>query len=172
MGLAADLGYTQPAPGPLRRWVASMASMPLVSRVNSRVLPPIDRLTLRMTGGRATVTSLVTGLPVLWLTTTGARSGLPRTVPLLGFPVGDGIGLIGTRFGQSATPGWVHNLEANGHASLSHHGLEVTVRARAAGVEEAEEVWGRAASVYPGYSEYSARASHRRIRVFILETGQ
>lgn len=169
VGLAAELGYGKPAPGPMRRWVISVASTPVVSRINARILPPIDRLTLRLTGGRSTVTSLMTGLPVLWLTTTGARSGLSRTVPLLGFPVGDGIGLIGTRFGHRATPGWVHNLEASERASLSHQGVEVPVRARPARIDEAEEVWARATASYPGYAKYTERAAHRVIRVFVLE---
>lgn len=153
----------------MRRWVISVASTPVVSRINARILPPIDRLTLRLTGGRSTVTSLMTGLPVLWLTTTGARSGLARTVPLLGFPVGDGIGLIGTRFGHRATPGWVHNLEASERASLSHQGVDVPVRARPARIDEAEEVWARATASYPGYAKYTERAAHRVIRVFVLE---
>ena len=52
-----------------------------------RVLHRVDRLAFRLSRGRRTVTSVLSGLPVVMLTTTGARSGLARTVPVLGFPI-------------------------------------------------------------------------------------
>ncbi len=145
------------------------ASRPGVSWLNDKVLPPLDRVASRMTGGRATLTSVVSGIPVLWLITIGARSGAERTVPLLAFPIGDGLGLIGTRFGQQATPAWVHNLEANPEARVRHGDTEIPARARPAEPNEEAELWSTAAAVYPGYAAYTERAAHRRIRVFVLE---
>ncbi len=148
----------------------AFASRPWVSRLNDKVLPPLDRVASWISGGRATLTSVVSGIPVLWLTTTGARSGAERTVPLLAFPVGDGLGLIGTRFGHQATPGWVHNLEANPEARVMFRDTELPARARLAEPGEEAEVWSTAAAVYPGYAAYTERAAHRRIRVFVLES--
>jgi deazaflavin-dependent oxidoreductase (nitroreductase family) len=172
MTLADRLGYAHARQNALRRWIVAVASTPAVSRVNDRVLAPVDRFVLRLTGGRWTVSSVASGVPVIWLTSTGARSGAMRTVPLLAFPVGDGLGLLGTRFGQESTPGWVHNLESDPRAWVTYRGSVQTVRARPAEPEEATVVWATAAKVYPGYSEYAKRASHRRIRVMVLEAEQ
>jgi len=125
-----------------------------------------------ITGGQSTLTSLASGLPVLWLTSVGARSGLARTSPLLGFPLGEEMAVIGTSFGQKTTPGWVHNLEAHPDASAVYRGNEVRVVARRAESEETKLVWETAASAYPGYANYARWASHRQIRVFVLEIAE
>ena len=70
----------------------------------------VDRPLLRLTRGRL---SFASGYPVLLLTTTGAKSGRSRTIPLLYVEWGDGIAIIGTRFGSTRHPGWYHNLRAD-----------------------------------------------------------
>ena len=50
----------------------------------AHTLHHFDALFLKLSKGRNTMSSLVSGLPVVVLTTTGAKSGLPRTTPLLG----------------------------------------------------------------------------------------
>ncbi len=129
----------------------------------------MDRAVLRMTGGNATVTSWLTGIPPLWLTTIGARSGHVRTLPLFGIPIADDLALLGTSFGQEATPSWVYNLEANPTATVSYRGVRIDALARPALTDEESFIWGRAASVYPGYAKYALWAPHRQIRVFVLE---
>jgi deazaflavin-dependent oxidoreductase (nitroreductase family) len=169
VGLVDVLGYSHPAPGMLRRRIIGMASTRSASTTSSRIMPTLDGWALRLSGGRSTLTSLAIGLPVLWLTTIGARTGQPRTTPLVGFPVERNLAVIGTSFGQKATPAWVHNLEADPTGVVSYRGVAVPVRARHA--ERAEETasWETATRVYRGYGEYADRASHRRIRVFVLE---
>jgi F420H(2)-dependent quinone reductase len=49
----------------------------------ARTLHHVDRVAFKLSGGRATMTGTLAGLPVVILTTTGAKSGLPRTLPLL-----------------------------------------------------------------------------------------
>lgn len=171
MGLADELGYSYRAPGALQRWVIRLASTRPVSAISRRALHSLDRIALRLTDGKATLTTVTSGLPTLWLTTVGARSGALRTVPLLAFPLGGSLAVIGTGFGQRATPGWVHNLEARGEAVVSHLGVELEVRARPALPTEAELIWDQARGIYPGYANYAAWAQHRTIRVFMLEKG-
>ena len=64
------------------------------------------------------------------LTTTGACSGQPRTVPLVGVPVEDGVAIVGTRFGSPHHPAWYHNLLANPHAEMERDGTKSAVVAR------------------------------------------
>ena len=138
--------------------------------MSSQVLVPLDRLASRVRSGKSTVTSWATGIPVLWLTATGARSGSPRTVPLLGIPIEGDLALLGTSFGQRSTPAWVHNLEANPEAVVAYRRTVVRVRAMRAEPAQTKQVWELASEIYPGYANYAGRAPHRHIRVFLLET--
>jgi deazaflavin-dependent oxidoreductase (nitroreductase family) len=169
MGLASDLGYARGRQNVAQRWVIALVSTRPVSALSRRVLPSLDRIFLRLTKGRSTLTSFSSGLPVLWLTTAGARTKEKRTVPLLGFPIGEDLAVLGTHFGSQATPGWVHNLEAEPHAEVEYRGRKESITARPADPDEAKEVWNLAAQAYPGYEHYAGRASHRVIRVFVLE---
>jgi deazaflavin-dependent oxidoreductase (nitroreductase family) len=169
MGLANDLGYERGRHHVLQRWVVALASTRLISAVSRRLLPSIDRFVLRLTRGASTLTSISSGLPVIWMSTRGARTGLKRTVPLLGFPVGENLAVLGTHFGSHDTPGWVHNLEATPRADVAYRGTTAQVLARPASPDEAGDVWEMASASYPGYRHYAGRASHRVIRVFVLE---
>jgi deazaflavin-dependent oxidoreductase (nitroreductase family) len=170
MGLAADLGYEQNQQNLLQRWIIALVSTRPMSAVNRRVLPSIDRWVLRLTGGRSTMTSLGSGLPVIWLSTIGAKSKERRTVPLLAFPVAGHLAILGTHFGSQSTPGWVHNLEAEPTAEVEYRERTARVKARRADQDESAVVWDLAATAYPGYRHYAGRAAHRVIRVFVLES--
>ena len=170
MGLAADLGYHVAEPTGVRKPMARLLATRPLSRLNRRILGPTDRLFKRLSRGTVTFSGLA-GYPPLWVTVVGARSGDPRTVPLLGIPIDDDIALIGSSFGQETTPAWVHNLEVHPVATVSFEGKDVEVTARPATPDEAEFVWRKASAIYPGYGYYAERAAHRRVRVFVLEAG-
>src|SRR5215467_14220992 len=61
---------------------------------------------------------IFTGAPILLLTTTGARSGLPRTAPLVYTRDGDRYVIVGSRAGASVHPAWYHNLQTNRRATV------------------------------------------------------
>ena len=63
-------------------------------------------------------TGIFTGAPILLLTTTGAKSALPRTAPLVYARDGHRYVIIGSRAGASVHPAWYHNLRANRHATV------------------------------------------------------
>jgi deazaflavin-dependent oxidoreductase (nitroreductase family) len=135
----------------------------------ARVMHRIDRPVYRLTGGRHTFASLVSGLPVVMLTTTGARSGKQRGVPVLGLPTEDGVAVIASNFGQYRHPAWYHNLRANPEGSVAVDGQTRRFRAVEVEGERRERIWEAGLRVYPGWSQYERRASHRRIAVFVLE---
>jgi len=139
-----------------------------VSAFLARYLHHIDEITLRLSCGRWTVTGLV-GLPVIQLTTTGAKSGLSRTVPLVGLVDGEKIALIGSNFGEPNHPGWVHNLKANPECQVRYHGTSQRYIARFIEGQERETYWQMALSYYAGYEKYKARAGEREIAVILLE---
>ena len=135
----------------------------------ARVLHRIDRPVYRLTRGRYTLASLLSGLPVVLLTTTGARSGRPRTVPLLGLPTADGLAVIASNFGQHQHPGWYHNLRENPEGFVAVDGHTRRFRAVRVDDDRRRRIWEEGLRVYPGFSQYERRASNRRIAVFVLE---
>jgi deazaflavin-dependent oxidoreductase (nitroreductase family) len=150
----------------MRRFAASGPG----SWLFARVLHRIDRPVYRLSGGRYTLASLVSGLPVVMLTTTGARSGQLRTLPVLGLPTADGLAVIASNFGQERHPAWYHNLRANPQGYVTVDGRRSAFRASEARGDVRDRIWREGLEVYPGWSQYERRAAHREIAVFVLET--
>ena len=148
-----------------RRFASSGPGSWLFARVSHRIDKPVYRLTR----GRHTLGSLVSGIPIVMLTTTGARSGRPRTVPVLGLPTDDGLAVIASNFGQRKHPGWYHNVRAHPEVSVAVHGESRRCRAVPVDGEKRARIWDEGLEVYPGWSQYESRASNRTIAVFVLE---
>jgi len=134
----------------------------------ARTLHHADRLVYRASGGGTTFAALLSGLPVVMLTSTGAKSGRETTVPLLGFEEGDAVILIASNYGQAHHPAWLHNLRAHPRARLTVRGERREVTAEEVESPERERYLAIAAVVYPGYRRYEQRAAPRRITVFRL----
>jgi deazaflavin-dependent oxidoreductase (nitroreductase family) len=118
--------------------------------------------------GQVTLPAVVAALPVLTVTTTGARTGQRRTTPLLGVPAGNDIAVIGTNFGQSRTPGWYHNMRADPKVEVTYRNKTVKALAREADDGERRAIWDRARLAYVGYDAYASRIKNREIHVMIL----
>lgn len=170
MGLRQELEYEVSEANAVQRGVQAVAASKPGAWMLSYTLAPIDKLVHRATKGKATAAGVLTGLPVVMVTTTGAKSGEQRTAPLLGIPVGDDIALIGGNFGQKSAPGWVYNLTADPAATVSVEDRSVDVTARLADDAETEATFAIAAPIYGGYAKYLERTSHRETKVFILES--
>ena len=102
------------------------------------------------------------------LTTTGARSGLPRTLPALGVPEGDRLIVIASNFGQYKNPSWYYNLRAYPHAEIVFEGTSRQVQAKELSGAERERWYARGVNIYPGWTSYRRRAAHREIPVIEL----
>ena len=139
-----------------------------ISRFLSVALYRLDKVLFKLTKGKHTVTELV-GLPVIQLTTIGAKSGQPRTMPLVSLFDGEKIALIGSNFGGKHNPGWYYNLKANPKCTVEVNGSVSEYIARQAEGAEREKYWDMAVSYYKGYEKYKIRAAHRVIPVIVLE---
>ena len=128
------------------------------------ILYLVDRSLLRLTRGKFAVSSIY---PMLLLTTTGAKTGKQRTMPLLYIKTEAGIAIIGSRFGSTRHPGWYHNLRAHPEAVIEIDGERTNYVARDADEDERRAIWTRAVRMYSGYERYSARAG-RRIPIMVL----
>jgi deazaflavin-dependent oxidoreductase (nitroreductase family) len=128
----------------------------------------LDQLVSKLTDGRRTLTGIVTGVPTVILTTTGAKSGEPRTVAVYGIPHPDGLAIIASNWGGPKNPAWYHNLKANPEATVSIEGDTWRGTARPATPPECDEIWAKGLEIYPGWRKYEARAGERRIDAFVL----
>jgi deazaflavin-dependent oxidoreductase (nitroreductase family) len=137
--------------------------------IGPRLLHHADRVIEWLTGGRLTLTRLLGGVTPVWLTSTGAKSGLERTVPLIGLQDGERLILLASNWGQKHYPAWYYNLKANPRAQVRIGKRTRTYVARMANANEYAGYWERAVAFYPGYAIYKKSASERDIPIFILE---
>lgn len=146
----------------------ALPSNTVVSWVYARILPPVDRLVFRLSRGRHTFASLMSGLPVIMLETTGARSQEARVTPVLGIPDGDDIIVIASNWGQRQHPAWYHNLRAKQTATVTVKGERRCVRAREIAGAERERRWQQGLEFYPAWKAYERRAGDREIPIMVL----
>lgn len=130
-----------------------------------RLLVPADRLVGRLTKGRVVAFGLV---PSLVITTTGRRSGKPRSNPLLYVPDSDAYVVIGSNWGQQHQPSWALNLLAQPAAEVDVKGRRIPVRGELATGAERDRLWQLLVTEWPAYRTYVERAGGRDIRIFRL----
>ena len=149
--------------GRVTQWVAASSGF---RAIGPKVVPPVDRLLSRLTGGRMVLSGGM--VPSLVLETTGARSGQRRTTPLACLPEDDGSFLVvGSNFGRAQHPAWTANLRADPDATVTYRGRTVPVRAALLDRGEKAAVWPRLTEVWPNYDRYT-EVSGRDLRVFRL----
>lgn len=131
-----------------------------------RALGKLNIPIYRLTRGR--LMGKVGKAPVLLLTTTGRRSGEPRTAPVVYVADGERVVVIGSNTGSERAPAWSLNLQANPDAEAEIRGERRAVRARVAEGDEREKLWRRMNEQFGGFDHYRARTA-RDIKVFVLE---
>jgi deazaflavin-dependent oxidoreductase (nitroreductase family) len=108
------------------------------------------------------------GATCLLLTTTGRRSGKPRTVPLIFAADGDRCIVVASKGGAPEHPGWYRNLTANPGVQVQVRGERFNAKARSVAGAERERCWAIASAQWPNYDEYVKRTT-RVIPVVVLE---
>jgi len=140
-----------------QRWFAALG----------RRVMPIDRMLQRISRGRVNIVG-PHGLPAMLLTTTGRRSGLERTQPLLYAADGDDYVVIGSNWGEPRHPAWSANLLANPEAVATVAGRRIRVVATLATGGERDRLWALLERTWPAYRAYERRAAGRHLRIFRL----
>lgn len=130
-----------------------------------KLMVPTMVLLYRVTGGG--FGGRVQSLPVLLLTTTGRKSGKPRTVPLGFLRDGSAYVIIASYGGLPRHPAWYLNLNSQPEATIQVKRQEMRVKAETASPEKRRELWARLIEAAPGYANYEQRTS-REIPVVIL----
>ena len=130
------------------------------------VASPLDPLLFRATNGRFTAMG-PPAMPMVTLTTTGRRSGRPRSVHLACLERGDDLLVVASAMGQQRHPGWRYNLEANPEVEVQARGERFRARARVLSEDEKRAVWDEVRHTIPQIGVYEQRVD-RDIRVFRL----
>lgn len=131
--------------------------MPWVQQLAMRAFIAGHTALYRLTSGR--IGGKVVGLPVLLLTTTGRKSGLRRTVPLVFFEDGERLVVIASKGGDPRDPIWWLNLQKNPEAEVQVGAEHRRMRARLASPDERARLWPRAKHENPRYAGYEKRTA-------------
>ncbi|HEY0486864.1 MAG TPA: nitroreductase family deazaflavin-dependent oxidoreductase [Mycobacteriales bacterium] len=108
------------------------------------------------------------GLPVIILTSRGAKSGKIRKTPLMRVEHDGRYAVVASQGGAPAHPTWYHNLVADPHVELQDGPVRRDMTAREVTGDEKAEWWDRAVAAYPDYADYQKKTD-RQIPVFVLE---
>lgn len=127
----------------------------------------------RRSGGRLGRTwhvgsALRDGVDVCLLTTTGRRSGEPRTVPLLHMADGDRVVVVASQGGLPTNPAWYLNVTARPDVVVEYRGTRRAMRARTADPAERAALWPRLVAMYRDFESYQSWTD-REIPVVICE---
>ena len=150
----------------LESTMQKVSATPTFARIAPSIVPRLDKAVHRLSGGKFMLSQWM--LPSLFLTTTGRRSGEPRTTPLACLPQGETFLVVGSNFGRTSHPAWTGNLLADPDAVVEHRGRTTQVRARLLAGDERADAWTDLLRMWPPYASYQARVE-REIRIFRLE---
>lgn len=153
---------------PVQRGLRALVASRPGAWVGKRVLHRLDLVAHRLLPGRTPPSQWLAAVPVGLLTTTGARTGRPRTVPLMLAPLEEGWAVIASHYGSERPPGWYFNLRAHPYASLEVEGVVHRVRAEQVQGVDRERVRAAALRWYAGYTAYEQRAGGRDLGFFVL----
>lgn len=136
-----------------------------------RIQPQVGRLhaaLLRRSRGRIKRSHLLAGgQPVLALTTTGRRSGSPRTTVVAYVREGDAYAVGALNLGSDRDPAWCLNLRSNPRAWIEVNGERIAVEARQARGEKAEQLWRAFIDRLPAIADSRALA-RREVPMLVL----
>ncbi len=110
------------------------------------------------------------GLPVIILTSLGARTGKVRKTPLMRVEHDGQYAVVASLGGAPKHPVWYYNLTANPHVELQDGPVRRDYLAREVHGAERDIWWERAVAAYPDYAEYQ-KNTDRTIPVFVLTPG-
>jgi deazaflavin-dependent oxidoreductase (nitroreductase family) len=126
-----------------------------------------DQIELYESSGGTKGTTL-RGMPVVILTTVGARSGKIRKAAVMRVEHDGRYAIVASVGGSDKNPVWYHNVKANPHVELQDRGDRWDMIAREVTGDEKAEWWERAVEAFPDYAKYQEK-TERQIPVFVLE---
>jgi deazaflavin-dependent oxidoreductase (nitroreductase family) len=115
-----------------------------------------------------TESTTLRGVPVVVVTSVGARSGKLRKNPVMRVEHGGSYALVASKGGSPEHPTWYHNLVSHPTVELQDGPARRDYTVRVADGEERAVWWERAVAVWPDYADYQTKTD-RRIPIFLVE---
>jgi deazaflavin-dependent oxidoreductase (nitroreductase family) len=135
-----------------------------------RVVGKFNIWLYRKSSGRLGAKMPGSDAPICLLTTTGRKSGLARTIPLLYLADGDRVVVVASLGGMSKHPEWYLNVVANPKVTVEIDGDAQAMLASTATPEEKAKLWPRLVDMYKSYEMYQQRTT-RDIPVVVCTPG-
>lgn len=132
-----------------------------------KIMSALNIWVYRVSGGKIGG-KFLRGAPVCLVTTTGRKSGQPRTAPLLYLADGANVVIVASKGGMAKHPIWYLNLVANPACTVEIGRDKRAMRAHTASAAEKTLLWPRLVAMYRDYADYQARTD-REIPVVVLE---
>jgi deazaflavin-dependent oxidoreductase (nitroreductase family) len=107
-------------------------------------------------------------LPVIILTSRGAKSGKIRKSPLMRVEHDGRYAIVASKGGAPEHPVWYYNVVSHPHVELQDGLVKQDMTAREVTGAEKAEWWQRAVAAYPDYADYQTKTD-RQIPLFVLE---
>ena len=108
------------------------------------------------------------GVPILLLTSTGRKSGEPRTIPIIFTAYQDSVVIIASKGGSPEHPKWYLNVQDNPNVTVQIKAEVFKAVARTAHSPERELIWAQAVKIWPNFDVYQSRTT-RLIPVVVIE---
>lgn len=147
-----------------------MARASTMQRKGTAAVTTLHVGVIRLSRGR--VWSTMSGNPVLLLTTTGRRSGIRRTRPVVGIQDGERYVVCGTYAGSDTTPAWALNLAASARATVEVGGRTLQVESTPAQGTEYDRLWRAVVARMPRYEDYRTKTSRRFPLLVLTPVGE
>jgi deazaflavin-dependent oxidoreductase (nitroreductase family) len=106
--------------------------------------------------------------PLMLMTTTGAKSGKERVIPIVYTRDGDGLVIAASKGGAPTNPDWFHNVSVHPDVTVALPGETFPARARIADRAERDRLYAAHAAAMPGFADYEAKTD-RVIPIVVLE---
>ncbi|AOP47288.1 nitroreductase family deazaflavin-dependent oxidoreductase [Streptomyces lydicus] len=142
--------------------------MPLEGEYEPSPTPWVREQVERYESSGGTEGTTMRGLPVIVLTTRGAKSGKLRKSPLMRVEHEGKYAAVASLGGAPQHPVWYHNVVADPRVELQDGPVRQDMTAREVTGEEKARWWARAVEAFPDYADYQEK-TERVIPVFVLE---
>jgi deazaflavin-dependent oxidoreductase (nitroreductase family) len=107
------------------------------------------------------------GMPIILLTTVGAKTGKLRKTPLMRVEHGGEYAVVASLGGAPKNPVWYYNIAKNPRVELQDGSVTLDYDSREVFGDEKATWWARAVEAYPDYADYQTKTD-RQIPVFVL----
>lgn len=119
-------------------------------------------------GSGGTCGTTLRGMPVIVLTSRGAKSGKIRKSPLMRVEHDGSYAIVASKGGAPENPVWYYNVVGDPNVELQDGPVKQDMTAREVTGAEKAEWWDRAVAAYPDYADYQKKTD-RQIPVFVVE---